>query len=58
MSRSIHLRIRVSNLAERERGAWTDKLAGRDGAVTWRYDTLDGRLVIITVESTTFGVRT
>lgn len=56
MHRSEHLRMSMSSLAEGERGAWTNGGAGRDGSVAWRHDTVDGRLVVVTVEAAAFEI--
>jgi hypothetical protein len=55
---SEHLGMSVSSLAEGERCAWTNWRASRDSSVTWRHDTVDGRLVVVAVEAAAFDIWT
>jgi hypothetical protein len=55
MNWSKHLRV-MRRLTERERCAWADGRAGRDSTVAWRHDAVDGRLMLVAVESAAFDV--
>jgi hypothetical protein len=57
MNWSKHLRM-VRRLTERERCAWANRRAGRDSTVARRHDAVDGRLMLVAVESAAFHVWT
>lgn len=58
MHRGEHLGMSVRSLTEWEWCARADGRASRDSSIAWRHDTVDGRLVVVTVEAAAFDVWT